>query len=210
LLIARMKIASYNLHVRLPSPEPWSSANTVYAEIGADPFMKSSGANGSRSEAVAESKDPYPPKFTGPPGAGCPTHSRPLRMSGIRHNLGATLVTAKPTVRHYADAVTQGLHRYYGTQDLHFITCSCYHRQPKLGTPERRDLFVEILEETRRKYRFVVHGYVVMPEHFHLLITEPELGDPGVVMKVVKERFARQINKDLSGAHEPVGAKTVL
>jgi len=42
-----------------------------------------------------------------------------------------------------------------------------------------------------RKYRFVVHGYVVKPKHFHLLITEPEVGDPSVVMKVVKQRFAR-------------------
>jgi len=34
-----------------------------------------------------------------------------------------------------------------------------------------------------------------MPEHFHLLIREPEIGDPSVVMKVVKERFARQIHR---------------
>jgi putative transposase len=44
-----------------------------------------------------------------------------------------------------------------------------------LKTAKRRDLFLKILEETRRKHRFVVHGYVVMPEHFHLLITEPEM-----------------------------------
>ncbi|MFY9561695.1 MAG: transposase [Terriglobales bacterium] len=91
--------------------------------------------------------------------------------------------------------MTQGLHRYYGTHDLHFITCSCYRRQPPLGTPKRRNLFLRILEETRRKYRFVVYGYVVMPEHFHLLITEPEVGDPSVVMKVVKQRFARRVNQ---------------
>ena len=34
-----------------------------------------------------------------------------------------------------------------------------------------------------------------MPEHFHLLITEPELSDPSVVMKVIKERFSRQVNQ---------------
>ncbi len=34
-----------------------------------------------------------------------------------------------------------------------------------------------------------------MPEHFHLLITEPEIGDPSVVMKVIKERFTRQLNR---------------
>jgi len=76
--------------------------------------------------------------------------------------------------------MTKGLHRYYGAHDLHFITCSCYHRQPQLGTAQRRDLFLTILEESRQKYRFVVHGYVIMPEHFHLLMTEPEEGDPSV------------------------------
>jgi putative transposase len=54
-----------------------------------------------------------------------------------------------------------------------------------LGSAWRRDLFVKILEEARRKYRFVVHGYVVMPEHSHLLITEPEVGDPSVLLKVI-------------------------
>lgn len=34
-----------------------------------------------------------------------------------------------------------------------------------------------------------------MPEHFHLLITEPDVGDPSVVMKVVKERFSRKLNQ---------------
>jgi putative transposase len=48
-----------------------------------------------------------------------------------------------------------------------------------LDTPARCDLLLEILEEARRRYRFVVHGYVVMPEHVHLLMTEPELGRPG-------------------------------
>ena len=91
--------------------------------------------------------------------------------------------------------MTKGLHRYYGAKHLHFITCSCYRRQAFLNTAQRRDLFLKILEEARRKYRFVVHGYVLMPEHFHWLITEPELGDPSVVMKVVKQRFARRFNR---------------
>jgi putative transposase len=92
--------------------------------------------------------------------------------------------------------VTSGLIRYYGTKNLHFITGSCYKRRPELGSPQHRDLFLKILEQTRRKYQFVVHGYVVMPEHFHLLITEPEKRDPSIVMKVIKERFTRQVNKE--------------
>ena len=85
--------------------------------------------------------------------------------------------------------MTQGLERWYGGHDLHFITGSCYQRRPKLGSPELRDLFLRVLEQARQKYRFVVIGYVVMPEHFHLLMSEPDVGDPSVVMKVIKEPF---------------------
>jgi putative transposase len=92
--------------------------------------------------------------------------------------------------------MTQGLERWYGGQDLHFITCSCYHRRAELGSPERRDLFLRVLEQARLRYCFVVIGYVVMPEHFHLLITEPDVGDPSVVMKVIKERFSKLLHRN--------------
>jgi REP-associated tyrosine transposase len=85
------------------------------------------------------------------------------------------------------------LKRYYGHDHLHFLTWTCYHRQKWLGEPKRRDLFLHILEEARRHYRFVVVGYVVMPEHVHLLISEPEQGTPSTVMQVVKQRFARRV-----------------
>ena len=90
------------------------------------------------------------------------------------------------------------LKRYYGAKHLHFITCSCYHRLPRLGSESARDLFLQVLEEARQRYQFVIVGYVVMPEHLHLLMSEPEVGDPSVVMKVVKQRFARRL-KSLSG-----------
>jgi putative transposase len=67
-----------------------------------------------------------------------------------------------------------GLKRYQQTRQLHFITFSCYHRSPFLGTPEARSTFVRSLERARCWYGFYVAGYVVMPEHVHLLISEPE------------------------------------
>jgi putative transposase len=85
----------------------------------------------------------------------------------------------------------RGLHRTYGASHLHFITSSCYQRLPGLGTASSRDHFLSILEQTRERYRFVVVGYVVMPEHIHLLITEPEVGTPSTVMQVLKQRTAR-------------------
>jgi putative transposase len=70
-----------------------------------------------------------------------------------------------------------------------------YHRRPFLGTARRRYLFLRILEQVRVRYGFVVVGYVVMPEHIHLLISEPERGTPSTVMRVVKQRFARQVRR---------------
>jgi hypothetical protein len=86
-----------------------------------------------------------------------------------------------PSHRHQARARTmlrmpRRLHRCYGLGYLHFITSSCYQRRPLLNTPRRRNLFLEILEQTRQRYNFVVVGYVVLPEHFHLMISEPERG----------------------------------
>ncbi|HZP64122.1 MAG TPA: transposase [Terriglobales bacterium] len=78
--------------------------------------------------------------------------------------------TGQRTVR----AVYKHPTRYYGTDHLHFINCSCYRRQPWLASRCRRDLLLKVLEGVRQRYKFVVVGYVVMPDHIHLLISEPE------------------------------------
>jgi putative transposase len=88
--------------------------------------------------------------------------------------------------------VPKGLIRIYGQGDWHFITSSCYHRLPFLSSASRCDLFLKFLEETRNKYQFVIAGYVVMPEHFHLLIGEPKIKNPSVVMQVLKQRMSRR------------------
>jgi putative transposase len=139
---------------------------------------------------------------SGPPNRRVPHSFAFCANEWVRSNKGFVTIGRGPRSQPsqnshvYSNAMTEGLHRYYGSRDLHFITSSCYHREPQLDTPHRRDLFLRILEEARQKYRFVVHGYVVMPEHFHMLMTEPELGDPSVVMKVLKERFTRKLRAE--------------
>ncbi len=95
------------------------------------------------------------------------------------------------------------LHRYYGAGYSHFITTSCYQRRPLLGTPRSRDLFLEVLEQIRQRHQFVVVGYVVMPEHVHLLFTEPERGDPSLVLAALKQTFAHRLLREVVkiGAH---------
>src|SRR5882672_9835065 len=90
----------------------------------------------------------------------------------------------------------KGLRRFHASGQRHFITCSCYRRQQFLGSTRCRDLFLRILDEVRQQYDFVVWGYVVMPEHFHLLISEPEKRNVALVMQESKSRR--------KGGHPPV------
>lgn len=89
----------------------------------------------------------------------------------------------------------KGLQRFHSSGHEHFITCSCYHRRPFLASARRRDLFLKILEEVRQKYQFIVWGYVVMPEHFHLLISEPGKRTVATAMQVLKQRVSRRCRR---------------
>jgi putative transposase len=87
------------------------------------------------------------------------------------------------------------LERRYGHRHLHFITCSCYRRRPLLNSKRRRDLFLKILDQVRTRYQFSLVGFVVMPEHIHLLISEPKVGTPSTVMQVLKQRVSRAFRR---------------
>ena len=87
--------------------------------------------------------------------------------------------------------------RCFDSGFLHFITTSCYRRRPLLASRSRRNLFLKILEQVRVRYGFAVIGYVVMPEHVHLLLSEPERDHPSTVMQVLKQRFARPVLKQM-------------
>src|SRR5947207_12217918 len=89
----------------------------------------------------------------------------------------------------------RGLKRYYGQGDLHFVTFSCYRRLPLLGSRRARSAFVKELGRVREKYGFRLLGYVVMPEHVHLLISEPRKGTPSTVLQMLKQRMARKLRR---------------
>jgi len=87
----------------------------------------------------------------------------------------------------------KGLKRYHGRGHLHFLTFSCYRRLPLLKTARARHLFVRELARVRRKYEFALVGYVVMPEHVHLLISEPKKGTPSTVLQMLKQRVSQKM-----------------
>ena len=86
-----------------------------------------------------------------------------------------------------------GLKRYQETGQLHFLTFSCYHRQPKLPGAESCTVFEGALERTRQQHGLQVYGYVLMPEHVHMLVSEPERDVLARAMQSLKQSVSRTL-----------------
>jgi putative transposase len=86
----------------------------------------------------------------------------------------------------------KGLVRYQQAGDLHFVTFSCYHRLAHLQACSQRELFERSLETVRMRYGFFVTGYVIMPEHVHLLVSEPPNGTLARALQALKLSVAVQ------------------
>jgi putative transposase len=86
-----------------------------------------------------------------------------------------------------------GLRRSRQTRQLYFVTFSRYHRKPLFADPQARDLFVQTLETVRRWYGFWLVGYVVMPEHVDLLLSEPERKNLALVLQMLKQIVCRNL-----------------
>ena len=82
--------------------------------------------------------------------------------------------------------------RYQNTGHHHFITFSCHNREPYLQSPTSKNVFLNSLESTRLLYDFQVAGYVVMPEHVHLLVTEPPTKSLATALAILKRTVSKQ------------------
>jgi len=76
--------------------------------------------------------------------------------------------------------------RFYGENDLHYLTSSTYRRAAVFNSERFRREFVATLAELRPELRFRLLGYVLMPEHFHLLIWPSEAANPSQIMQRLK------------------------
>ena len=88
----------------------------------------------------------------------------------------------------------KGQKQIYGRGELHFVTSTFFHHQTKLAIVKHRDLFVQLLEEVRVKFRFRVVGYVAMPTNFHLLMSEPGIDTADNSVSTLRQRFGRRYN----------------
>ena len=93
--------------------------------------------------------------------------------------------------------VVPRLQRYYGLNDLHYITTSTYRRARVYDSERFRNHWVTTLSELRRELGFKIVGYVLMPEHFHALLWPTPDANPSQIMQKLEDRTALFVLKNL-------------
>jgi putative transposase len=83
------------------------------------------------------------------------------------------------------------LARLQQTGHSHFITFTCYRRMQLLQAEPVRAAVLQALENARRRYELRIYGFVLMPEHVHLLLSEPERGTLARSLQSLKSASAR-------------------
>jgi len=92
--------------------------------------------------------------------------------------------------------VPSRLKRYQTAGSYHFLTFSCYRRLPYLDDDRARSTVLEELEKLRVRHQLYVFGYVLMPEHVHLLLSEPKLHPLAVTLNVLKHETSQRLKGD--------------
>ena len=73
-----------------------------------------------------------------------------------------------------------------------FVTFCCYYRQPSLLLPGAMTAVIAELGNVRTKHQFRILGYVLMPDHVHLVLHPPDDMRLGLVIREIKSRSAKR------------------
>ena len=89
------------------------------------------------------------------------------------------------------------LRHYDGLGNARFITFCCYHRYHLLSYDELKNIFIECLKQILNKYNIRIFGYVLMPEHVHLVLLPLDDIKLGLVIGELKSNSAHSSIKYL-------------
>jgi putative transposase len=77
-------------------------------------------------------------------------------------------------------------------QGTFFITTICYNRRRIFQVPRNAELFLETLQHYRAEKHYLLHAFVVMPDHVHLILT-PQAKTLSHTMNLIKGGFSHRL-----------------
>jgi putative transposase len=99
--------------------------------------------------------------------------------------------------------MTRSRYRFYEEQHPYFIACTIFGWLPVFTRPETVQMIYDSWKYLEQHGRLTIHGYVILENHLHAVVTSP---DPSKEIGDFKSFTARQIIDHL----EAKGAETLL
>jgi putative transposase len=87
-------------------------------------------------------------------------------------------------------------HRGATTESTYFVTANVLDKRSLFQVEKIARLFIEVLLNYRTQKRYLLHEFVVMPDHFHLILTPTAITLERAI-QFVKGGFSFQLNKTL-------------
>lgn len=118
------------------------------------------------------------------------------RSITLHNDLNQVIINIMTKLRHFDNLGT-----------ARFITFSCYRHLQGFQNHSTKDLFLKYLDAARDKHRFRLLGYVIMPDHVHLVIYPPDGMKLGLVIGEIKSKTAREHFARTIGPAQSANAK---
>jgi REP-associated tyrosine transposase len=93
-------------------------------------------------------------------------------------------------------------HRGTTTESTYFVTANVLHKRSLFQVEKIARLFIEVLLHYRAEKRYLLHEFVVMPDHLHLILT-PTGVTLERAMQCIKGGFSFQLNRNLKTKRDP-------
>jgi len=81
-------------------------------------------------------------------------------------------------------------------QGTYFVTARA--QTPLFQTEQSAGLFLDVMQSYRLRQHFLVHAFVVMPDHFHIILTPAEGGTLEKCVQYLKGGFSFRAKKELA------------
>ncbi len=85
----------------------------------------------------------------------------------------------------------------FQTGPTFFVTSVTRGRRALLQSGRMAQLLIDVLQDNRRKGRFLLHEFVIMPDHFHLLLTPLPEVPLEKALQFIKGGFSYRAKKEL-------------
>jgi len=83
-----------------------------------------------------------------------------------------------------------------------FVTTTCWGRRTIFQVERNAHLLLDVLGSNRRKGHFLLHEFVVMPDHLHAILTPAFHAPLEKAMQYVKGGFSFRVKKELGFSGE--------